>query len=129
MKKYLIALFLLLFPIMSYAHDMTPTYPVLRSSYMDGLLVTELELFNKRSDVEFYEIGVFDKDMNPVPFVTSFKVFKLEYLKKIKLEVYIREQDKDRAVYVCSRSRAPDGKKLNINTGVTSMICSKFKRK
>jgi len=128
MKKYLIALFLLLVPIISYAHDMVPTYPVLRPSYMAGVLVTEIELFNKRNDVEYYEIAVFDKDFGPVPFVSSFKIFKLEYLKKVKVEIYIREQDKDRAVYVCSRSRAPESEKVNINTGITSMICSKFKR-
>ena len=112
---------------MSQAHDMTPTYPVLRTSFMEGQLVTEIELFNKRDDVEYYEIAVVDKDFTPVPFVSSFQVFKLEYLKKIKVEIYIRQQDRQKAYYVCSRSVAPD-KKVNINNGITSMICSKFKR-
>lgn len=111
----------------SYAHDMTPTYPVLKPSYMDGLLVTEVELFNKRNDVEYYEIAVFDKDMQPIPFVSTFNIFKLEYTKRIKIEIYIRETDQERATYVCSRSKQPDTKKLQI-TNVTSMICSKFKR-
>ena len=95
---------------------------------MEGLLVTEIELFNKRNDVEYYEIAVLDKDFKAVPFVSSFQVFKLEYLKKVKVEIYIRERDRQKAYYVCSRSRAPDSEKVNINTGITSMICSKFKR-
>ena len=94
---------------------------------MDGLLVTQLEIFNKRNDVEYYEIAVFDKDMKPIPFVSSFTVVKLEYLKRITFDVYIRESDQDRAVYVCSRSKALQ-RKIS-NTSITSMICSKFKKK
>lgn len=110
----------------SFAHDMTPTYPVFKSSYIDGLLVTTIEIFNKRNDVEYYEVAVFDKDFNPVPFVTSFKVFKLEYLKRIKLDVYIREKDELRTTYICSRSKTLENKISNTN--VSSMICSKFRR-
>src|SRR5210317_1047834 len=127
MKKLFTALILVLMSATVKAHDMTPTYPVLRDSYLEGLLVTEMEIFNKRNDVEYYEIAVFDKDMKPIPFVTSYKVFKLEYLKKIKLEIYIRKNDEQRALYVCSRSRSLE--KNISSTNISSMICSKFRKK
>jgi hypothetical protein len=127
MKKYLIGLIFLLVSSVGFAHEMTPTYPVLKPSYMDGLLVTTMEIFNKRQDIEYYEIAVFDKDWNPIPFVSSYKVFKLEYQKRISFDIYLREKDKDAAVYVCTRSKAL--KKNVSNTNVVSTICSKFKRK
>jgi hypothetical protein len=108
------------------AHEMVPTYPVLEQSYQSGLLVTTLELFNKRKDVEYYEIAVFDNEFRPIPFVSSYSVFKLEYLGRVKFDVYIRAKDKERAVYVCSRSKLRDEDKTL--TSITSMICSKFKR-
>lgn len=126
MKKALIAFLFMLVSTVGYAHEMTPTYPVLKSSFMDGLLVTHMEIFNKRRDVEYYELAVFDKDMQPIPFVSSFTVVKLEYLKKIQFDLYIREADRSKAVYVCSRSKALTQKISNTN--ITSMICSKFKR-
>ena len=127
MKKLFTALILVLLSATVKAHDMTPTYPVLRDSYLEGLLVTEMEIFNKRNDVEYYEIAVFDENWNPIPFVSSYKVFKLEYQKRISFDIYLREKDKDAAVYVCTRSKAL--KKNVSNTNVVSTICSKFKRK
>lgn len=106
----------------SFAHEMVPTYPKWRNSYIDDLLVTQMEMFNKRNDVEYFEVAVFDDDWNPIPFVTSFRVFKLEYLSRVTFDVYIRAADISRARYVCSRSKAIDFK-----NGITSMICSKFK--
>jgi len=108
----------------SYAHDMTPTYPKLELSYMEGLLVTELEVFNKRNDVKYYEVGVFTKDWEPVPFVTSFKIFKLEYLERVRFSVYIRDVDKDRALYICSKSRTRE--EPGASTQISSTICSKI---
>ena len=127
MKKILLSLLAIFISVTVNAHDMIPTYPELKKSYLDGLLVTEMEIFNKRNDVEYYEIAVFDENMNPVPFVTSYKVFKLEYLKRIKLEIFIREKDELKAMYVCSRSRSLE-KKIS-NTNISSMICSKFKKR
>ena len=105
---------------------MTPTYPKFKSSFMDGLLVTEMEIFNKRSDVKYYEIGVFDKDFTPLPFVSSFTVYEVDYLQKIKFEVYVRQKDEPKITYICSRSRVLEQKVSN--TSVTSTICSKIKR-
>ena len=50
------------------AHEMVPTYPKLEPSYIKGLQKTSLTIFNKRPEVEFYEIGVFTKDWKPLPF-------------------------------------------------------------
>lgn len=43
------------------AHEMTPTYPKLVPSYVDGVNVTTMEIWNRRSDVSFYAIGVYDE--------------------------------------------------------------------
>ena len=83
-------------------------------------------MFNKRADVEYYEVGVFDKDFNPVPFVTSYNVFKLEYLGHVTFDVYIRARDKDRAEYICSKSKIR--KDSNTKTAISSKICSKIKK-
>ena len=112
----------MLVPTFVHAHEMTPTYPTWKYSYFSGLLVTEVEMFNKRADVEYYEIGVFDEDWNPIPFVSSFKVFKLEYLSRVKFEIYIREQDRARTEYICSKSKLREGENK-----ISSKICSRFK--
>jgi hypothetical protein len=105
---------------------MVPTYPELRPSYMSDILVTDLELFNKRNDVEYYEIAIFDEFWNPVPFVTSYKILKLSYLDRIKFSVYIRNKDENRATYVCTKSRIRG--ESGPATVISSMICSKFKK-
>lgn len=121
--KYFIVGLLLALPVQ--AHEMVPTYPRLEVSHVDGLLKATMKMFNKRADVEYYEVGVFDKDFNPVPFVTAYNVFKLEYLGHVTFDIYIRASDKDRAVYVCSKSKIR--KDSNTKTAISSKICSKFK--
>ena len=109
----------------AFAHEMTPTYPKLEQSHLDGVLKTTMQMFNKRGDVEYYEIGVFDKDFKPVPFVTAYNVIKIEYLGHVTFDVYIRKSDKDKAVYICSKSKLR--KDSNIRTAISSRICSKIK--
>lgn len=107
------------------AHEMTPTYPKLEQSFISDVYKTTMELFNKRKDVEYYEIGVFDKDWNPIPFVTTYKLINLKYLGHVNFDVYIRSKDKDRAVYICSRSKLR--KEDQTKTAISSRICSKFR--
>lgn len=107
------------------AHEMVPTYPKMEPSYLDGLYVTTMKMFNKRADVEYYEIGVFDKDFNPVPFVSSYSILKVEYLGHVTFDVYIRKSDVDRATYICSRSKLR--KEDTVRTAVSSRICSKIR--
>lgn len=124
MRYYIIGL-LMLFGVSAIAHEMTPTYPKLRPSYLDNVYVTTMEMFNKRQDVEYYDIGVFDKDFKPIPFVSKYTVVKLKYLGHVTFDVYIRKSDVSNATYVCSTSklRKDDTKR----TAVSSKICSKFK--
>jgi len=107
------------------AHDMTPTYPKWKITQHDGIYKTTMEMFNSRTDVNWYEIGVFDDDWKPIRFVTSYRVFKLEYLGVAKIDVYINAIDKDRAEYICSKSKLKGGS--NDKPMVESRICSRFK--
>jgi len=125
MRNYIIGVMLACFAGAASAHEMTPTYPKLEPSHLDGVSKTTMQMFNKRADVEYYEIGVFDKDFNPVPFVSSYNILKIEYLGHVTFDVYIRKSDISRAVYVCSRSKLR--KDDSARTAVSSRICSKFK--
>ena len=110
----------------AYAHEMTPAYPRLEPSYVSGVHRASLEMFNRREDVDYYEIGVFSKDWEPIPFVTSYKIMRLPYLRHAKFDVYIRNEDVARAVYVCSKSKLRSD--TSSITAVSSRICSKFKQ-
>lgn len=106
------------------AHEMLPSHPVMRMSYVGGVMQTQMHLFNKRQDVEYYEIGVFDENWNPVPFVTGYRIIRLEYLEQVKFDVYILKQDTGKAEYICSRSklRGEDSQQAI----VASRICSRI---
>ena len=107
------------------AHEMTPTYPKFEASFVSGVLKTKMRLFNRRSDVSYYEIGVFDSDWKPVPFVTSYKVMKMEYLDTAEFDIYIKKGDLSRSMYICSKSKLL--KKDIKGSGISSRICSKIK--
>jgi len=107
------------------AHEMVPTYPKWRVSSYENVLVTTIEMFNKREDVDYYEIGVFDENFNPVPFVSSYKIMKLDYLKHVIFDVYIGKEDAYHAYYICSKSKLR--KENTTRTAVSSKICSRFK--
>jgi hypothetical protein len=123
--KNIFLVFLVLFMSSVKAHEMTPTYPKWVPSHMDGVWKTTMEMFNKRKDVEWYEIGVFDEKWNPVNFVTSYRLFKMPYLSHVKFDVYVAIPDVAIATYICSRS------KLRLTseqkTMVSTRICSRFK--
>ena len=125
MYKYFISLLLIVFSYSAFAHEMTPTYPKWKYAYMDDLLVTRMEIFNKRSDVEYYELGVFDKDWRPIPFVSQYTILNIKYLERIEVDVYIREIDKFNAEYICSKSKIKT-KDLR-SSSISSKICSRFK--
>ena len=108
------------------AHEMVPTYPKLEPSYMQGLQKTKLTIFNKRPEVEYYEIGVFTKDWEPIPFVSTYKVFPVPYLSTVTVELFIRNVDKNIVTYICSKSKLR--KSYVTRTVVSSRICSRVKR-
>ena len=107
------------------AHEMTPTYPKWKITAHDSIYKTTMEMFNKRSDVKWYEIGVFDDEWKPINFVTNYKIFKLEYLGNSKFDVYVSAKDRDRVEYICSKSKLRGVG--NNRPMVESRICSRFK--
>ena len=104
---------------------MTPTYPKFKPSHVEGVFKAELEMFNKRKDVEFYEIGVFDADWNPVQFVSRYKVMRLEYLSHVRFDIYVSAMDVPVAEYVCSVSKLRENS--DKKPMIATRICSKFK--
>jgi hypothetical protein len=107
------------------AHEMTPTYPKWQMSEIEGIKKTTMEMFNKRADVQWYQIGIFDKEWESIPFVTRYKILNIDYLSHVKFDVYINESNSKKAEYICSTS------KLRGNNSskpiVESKICSRFK--
>ena len=107
------------------AHQFTPTYPELSLSYVKGVYKADMLLFNSRQEISYYSIGVFDKDWKPVKFATENRIVKMEHLERKNITVYIREEDKEKALYICSKSKTlVDYAQTSI---VTSRICSKIK--
>jgi hypothetical protein len=121
--KYIIGFLIFMMPSLLLGHDMVPTYPKLKTSYMDGLYKATLTVFNKRPEIEYYEIGVFTEEWDSLPFVSSYKIYKIPYLSAVTFDIYIRKEDKDKITYICSISKL---KKQNKTvTAVSSRICSK----
>lgn len=92
---------------------------------LTGVYKADLELFNSREEIEYYGISVYDKDWKPIPFASEDKLIKIDYLGRKSLVVYIRQQDKKRVKYICSKSKIlADVKQTSV---VASRICSKIK--
>lgn len=123
--KRLLAITLAMFCGPALGHEMSPTYLEFNSSYVSNVLKTNIEIFNRREDVNYYEIEVYDNDWKSVSFVTTAKIVNLKYLEKKSVDVYIRNTDKDKVVYVCTLSRFI--KDDITKTNVSSRICSKVK--
>ena len=110
------------------AHEMTPTYPKWDVSTIEGVKKTTMKMFNKREDVRWYEIGIFDEEWNPLPFVLhsqNNKLVKMNYLGHKKFDVYISERDSKRTEYICSTSKLRGDSKSK--PMIVSKICSRFK--
>ena len=118
--KWLIAM---VWSVNALAHEMVPARADLKLSHVSGVLKAELALFNKRADVDYYYISVFDDEWSPVTFVTTNRLIQVGYLGRTKFDIYLRSDDAQSARYVCSTSR------LNANgkgTLVSSRICSRL---
>jgi len=120
-----IGLCLLLFSGAVLSHEMTPTYPKWEISGVDDVKKTTMRLWNSREDVRYYEIGVFSDDWKPIPFVTAYRIIPLDYLKEVKFDVYITENNIKRARYICSLSKLRSSSESQ--TLLATRICSKFK--
>ena len=107
------------------AHDMTPTYPEWKMSFIPSAKMTTMQIFNKRADVEWYQIGVFDKEWNSIPFVTRYKILNIKHLQRVKFDVYVNKTNANLAEYICSTSKLRGND--DFKPIVESRICSRFK--
>lgn len=108
------------------AHELTPTYPKLTPSYVPGLLSTHVVLWNARQDIGYYKVDVFDADMNPVSFIaTGGDLKKVDYLGRSHIEIFVREEDQDKATYICTQSKLNKGAAQR--SLVASKVCSKIR--
>jgi hypothetical protein len=124
MFRYVIALMMVL-SCSANAHQFLPTYPKFQNSFVEGVVYTKMELFNKRKEIGFYELGVFDGDWNSITFATESKIIRVNYLETKYINVYIKKEDLKRAVYICTESKI---RKEDIQaTSIASKICSKIK--
>jgi hypothetical protein len=102
-----------------------PTYPKFENSFVEGVVYTKMELFNKRKEIGFYELGVFDADWNSLSFASESKLIRINYLETKHINVYIKKEDLKKAVYICTESKIL---KENVQaTSIASKICSKIK--
>ena len=108
-----------------WSHELTPTYPELKTSYLSGVLKAEMHLFNSRKDINYYSVSVYDKDWKPVKFATESKIIQMDYLDHRDIEVYVRKKDQEKAHYICTKSKILKGK--SAPALVASRICSKIK--
>jgi len=106
------------------AHEQTPAYPKVLPSHVKGVVKVQLQLLNRRQEINYYGIGVFDKDFNEINFTSKQKIMKLDYKNKIDFDVYIRKSDLKRAVYICTASKIL--KSNNSRAIVSSIVCSKL---
>ena len=107
------------------AHDMTPTYPKWKMSFIPSANMTTMQIFNKRADVEWYQIGVFDKKWNSIPFVTRYKILNIKHLQRVKFDVYVNKKNSELVEYICSTSKLRGND--NFKPIVESRIWSRFK--
>jgi hypothetical protein len=106
------------------SHEMVPAYLKLKPAPVDKVYMTSFKMFNRRNDVDYYSVSVYDQNWNSVPFASFDRVFKIEHLRKKEITVYIKESDIPVATYVCTSSKLYPGK----GAAVTSRICSKIKQ-
>ena len=108
------------------AHELTPTYPKLTPSYIPGVLSTHVVLWNARQEIDFYKVNVLDENMNPISFIaTGGDLKKVDYLGRAHIEIFVREEDQDKATYICTESKLKRGSVQR--SLVASKVCSKIR--
>lgn len=123
--RYIMAVLLLISGGYASAHQWLPTYPELEPSFVPGILRVRMELFNNRKDVKYYELLVYDAEFKPIKFAAKEQIIEIDYLRRKNVEIFIREQDRHKVKYVCSKSKLLKGN--GPGTVVSSRICSKIK--
>lgn len=124
--RWIAGILLAVWPVSVNSHEMTPTYFSFGHSYVESVCVTTMRLFNRREDIRYYEITVYDDQWNTIPFAAESRIIELDYLEQTHFDVYVRESDLDRVEYICTRSRLTRGSIED--TGISSRICSRMER-
>lgn len=122
--RYIMFLVILLSGQVS-AHQWTPTYPKFEPSYVDGIWRARMTLYNARKDISYFEISVFDDDWEKIPFATTAEIVKVPYLSRKRIDIHIREQDRNKVRYLCTQSKILT--RAEKATVIDSRICSKIK--
>jgi len=107
------------------AHEQTPTYAFWNPSHIQGVVKTEIEIFNKRNDVTYFEIGVFDADWNMQNFVTSWNILEVKQYERKTAVIYMTEANSLAAEYICSISKIRSSNQTQ--TALASQICTRLK--
>lgn len=123
MKALSIAFGLLLAATSVVAHEMTPTYPKPSPSPIKGVTKFKMSLFNARTDVQFFQIAVIDREGNPMRFAATDRILAVSYKQRQDFDIYIRDDDLDRARYICTQSKV-FAEQVS-KTLVVSTICSR----
>ena len=110
---------------MAYSHELTPTYPEFRPSFMDNISVTHMELYNAREEIEFYRVDVYTENWEPVAFATGERTIRVQHSQRYTFELYVRDSDLDKVEYICTTSRLLEGQVQS--QGVSSRVCSRVK--
>ena len=105
------------------AHELTPTYPELKQSYIPEVLQTKVKMWNARVDVVYYKLEVTDAFWNDVPFIAEEKMFKLDYMQRREIEIFLPSDTT--AQYICTRSMLEKGARSR--SMISSKVCSKIK--
>ena len=124
MFRYVFIIMLLLNGTVS-AHQFLPTYPKVEQSFIVGVSQVKMELFNKRREIEYYELGVFDANWNPLSFASENKIIQIRYLETKQVNVYVRNEDLKNVSFICTESKLR--KEETKQTLISSKICSKIK--
>ena len=118
-------LLLILISANTLAHEQTPTYGSWNPSHIAGVVKTEIEIFNKRNDVTYFEIGVFDQDWNMQTFVTSWNILEVKQYERKAAVIYMTEAKSLEAEYICSISKIRSSNQTQ--TALASQICTRLK--
>ena len=84
-----------------------------------------MQLFNKRKEVEYYELSVYDDNWNKISFASEAKLIRISYLQTKDVNVYVKKQDLFKVTYICTESKH---QRENVQVAViATQICSKVK--
>ena len=80
-------------------------------------------MWNGRVDVEYYKVEVTDSEWNEVPFITNERTFRLKYMERKNIEIFLPSDTE--AKYICTKSMLEKGNPQK--SVLSSKVCSKIK--